>query len=342
MSSSSILGKRPADESDTSESTSNKRLAVATVAKIINGSNQSVIVRPCSPPANKEGIIVAEPVLITSWRQQEEVNKWCARLLPPLTPASQVLKDLEIRLLRPGQRLGLSLGERAGVVVVTAAELGEPGAVAGALAGDVLMTVGDEAGSIKVSTVQEMVQALHARSDKLVLKITVRRDVWESHQTKGRAMIGGGAPASVCGLCCQTCPPWWQKDGAGGSVVQVIQLYSPVLGSLVYSTGGGNVSNRKALPSGLQKVLGHSRLIKVGVNAYQSALKIANDYGVVITGVHNLLGGNLQSLSLKHCPQDLQLDISKNFFKPIIPAYFRLFPILFHPFERTFDTIFYF
>ena len=264
------------------------------------------------PDADSIPITVAENNKL--WATRKLLGICTTRLLSPQTPASQVLKDLEIRLLRPGQRLGLSLNERAGGVVVTAAELGEPGAVAGALAGDVLMTVGDEAGSIKVSTVQEMVQALQARSDKLVLKITVRRDVWESHQTKGRAMIGGGAPASVCGLCCQTCPPWWQKDGAGGSVVQVIQLYSPVLGSLVYSTGGGSVSNRKALPSGLQKVLGHSRLIKVGVNAYQSALKIANDYGVVITGVHNLLGGNLQSLSTKHCPQDLQLDISKKLF----------------------------
>lgn len=303
----SVLGKRPAGDSEAGESTSNKRVAVEKVAKIINGSNQSVIVRPCSPPANKEGIIVAEPVVITSWREQEEVNKWCARLLPPLTPASQVLKDLEIRLLRPGQRLGLSLGERAGVVVVTAAEVGEPGAVAGAVAGDVLMTVGDDAGSIKVSTVQEMVQALHARSDKIVLKITVRRDVWEPHQTDGRATIGGGAPAGVCGLCCQMCPPWWQKDGAGGNVVQVIQLYSPVLGSMVYSTGGGSVNDRRALPSGLQKVLGHSRLIKVGVNAHQCSLRIANDFGVVVTGVHNLLGGNLQALSAKHCPQDLHL-----------------------------------
>jgi hypothetical protein len=104
------------------------------------------------------------------------------------------------------------------------------------------------------------------------------------------------------------CPPWWQKDGEGGGVVRVIQLYSPVLGSLVYSTGGGAIKDRRALPSGLQKVLGHSRLIKVGVHAHQNAIRIANDFGVVVTGVHNLMGGNLQTLSVRFCPQDLHLS----------------------------------
>ena len=303
MSTSMSGTKRPAPETT---GTDDQRLM--KVAKIINATNQSVIVRACAPPADKTGILVAEPVLITSWREQEKVNQWCEKLLPPLTPASQVMRDLQIQLTRHGQRLGLSLGERAGVVVVTAAEVGEPGAVAGALAGDVLVTVGDESGKIPVSTVQEMVQALQARSGKQQLQITVRRDVWEPHQTEGRATIGGGAPASVCGLCCQMCPPWWQKDGEGGGVVQVIQLYSPVLGSLVYSTGGGAIKDRRALPSGLQKVLGHSRLIKVGVHAHQNAIRIANDFGVVVTGVHNLMGGNLQTLSVRFCPQDLHLS----------------------------------
>ena len=300
------------------QSTSLKRAADSTssinprdfkVAKIINSTNQSVIVRTCDPPENKEGILVAEPVLITSWREHEIVNNWCKKLLPPLTPASQVMCDLHIKLARPGQRLGLSLGERAGVVVVTAAEKGEPGSVAGALAGDVLTTVGDEGGPrIPVHTVQEMVQALHARSEKTSLTIQVRRDVWEPHQTTKRATIGGGAPVSICGLSCQMCPSWWQKEGKGGDVVQIIELYSPVLGSLVYSTGGGAVSERRALPSGLQKVLGHSRLIKVGVQAHQNAIRIANNFAVVVTGVHNLTGGTLSLLSKRHCPPDLHLS----------------------------------
>jgi hypothetical protein len=305
----SETAKRSAPASDQDQATSNKRHANSVpAAKIVTGSNLSDLVRPCPPPPNKENVLIAEPVFIASWRHREEVNQWCAKLLPPLTPASQVLHDLEIKLARPGQRLGLSLGERAGVVVVTAAEMGEPGALAGALAGDVLVTVGDEAGKIPVSTVQEMVQALHERSEKLVLNITVRRDVWEPHQTEGRAKIGDGSPAGVCGLACQYCPTWWQKNGGGGSVIQVIQLYAPKLGSLVYSTGGGTINERKCLPSGLQKLLGHSRLIKVGINAYENALRIANDFAVIVTGLHNLPGNNLSKLSNTYCPQDLHLN----------------------------------
>ena len=141
----SETAKRSAPASDQDQATSNKRHANSVpAAKIVTGSNLSDLVRPCPPPPNKENVLIAEPVFIASWRHREEVNQWCAKLLPPLTPASQVLHDLEIKLARPGQRLGLSLGERAGVVVVTAAEMGEPGALAGALAGDVLVTVGDD------------------------------------------------------------------------------------------------------------------------------------------------------------------------------------------------------
>jgi hypothetical protein len=300
--------KRSAPESINDQTTSNKRRS--TMAKVIAGHSQSIVVRRCAPPTKTEGVFVAEPVLTASWRQQDEVNKWCAKLLPPLVPASQRLHDLRIILARAGQRLGLSLGERANVVVVTAAEVGEPGANAGAMAGDVLVTVGDEATKIKVSTVQEMVQALHARSEKLTLNITVQRDVWEPYQMKDHAIIGdgSGAPASVCGFSCEWCPSWWQKEHTGNNVIQVIQIYAPGFGSLVYSTGGGTVHERHGLPAGLSRLLGHARLLKVGVNARQNAERIANDFGVVVTGLCNLPGSNLKSLSVKYCPPDLHLN----------------------------------
>jgi hypothetical protein len=88
-----------------------------------------------------------------------------------------------------------------------------------------------------------------------------------------------GASASIgevaCGMDCEWCPVWWQTDGGGGDVIQLLQLYSPCVGTLVYSTGGGASTCRKPLPDGIVALLADPRVVKCGVNIEGDARRIA-------------------------------------------------------------------
>eukprot|EP00802_Teleaulax_amphioxeia_P019656 Tamp_19897.p1 GENE.Tamp_19897~~Tamp_19897.p1 ORF type:complete len:363 (+),score=46.94 Tamp_19897:161-1090(+) len=110
---------------------------------------------------------------------------------------------------------------------------------------------------------------------------------------------------------CEWCPVWWQTDGGGGDVIQLLQLYSPCVGTLVYSTGGGASTCRKPLPDGIVALLADPRVVKCGVNIEGDARRIADDFGVQIASLHKMGAGmSLEHLAQRLCPPSLQLDKS--------------------------------
>jgi hypothetical protein len=60
---------------------------------------------------------------------------------------------------------------------------------------------------------------------------------------------------------------------AGGDVIQLLQLYAPSVGCLVYSTGGGTCP--KPLPEGIVALLADPRVVKCGVNIEGDARRLA-------------------------------------------------------------------
>jgi hypothetical protein len=127
--------------------------------------------------------------------------------------------------------------------------------------------------------------------------------------------LSSGASAQIgeiaCGMDCEWCPVWWQKEGSGGDVIQLLQLYSPFVGSLVYSTGGGARSSRKPLPDGIVALLADPRVVKCGVNIAGDARRVAHDFGVQIASIHKMgAGTSLEKMAKRLCPPSLQLDKS--------------------------------
>jgi hypothetical protein len=127
--------------------------------------------------------------------------------------------------------------------------------------------------------------------------------------------LSSGASAQIgeiaCGMDCEWCPVWWQKEGSGGDVIQLLQLYSPAVGSLVYSTGGGESSRRKPLPDGIVALLADPRVVKCGVNIAGDARRVAHDFGVQIASIHKMgAGTSLEKMAQRLCPPSLQLDKS--------------------------------
>ena len=51
-------------------------------------------------------------------------------------------------------------------------------------------------------------------------------------KTVSARTAGESSPAVIaCGMDCEWCPVWWQRDG-GGDVIQLLQIYSPCVGTL--------------------------------------------------------------------------------------------------------------
>ena len=133
--------------------------------------------------------------------------------------------------------------------------------------------------------------------------------------TSAPQTLSAGASAQIgeiaCGMDCEWCPVWWQKEGGGGDVIQLLQLYSPSVGSLVYSTGGGASTCRKPLPDGIVALLSDPRVVKCGVNIAGDARRVADDFGVQIASIHKMgAGTSLEKMAQRLCPPSLQLDKS--------------------------------
>jgi len=110
-----------------------------------------------------------------------------------------------------------------------------------------------------------------------------------------------------CGLDCEWCPPWWQKNGTGERV-DTIQLYAPWAGAMVFSTG-----DLSSLPTGLVELLQDKQIIKLGVNVYGDATRLRRDFGAEVRGLHDIASksaksASLESLVARHCPKELHIN----------------------------------
>ena len=113
---------------------------------------------------------------------------------------------------------------------------------------------------------------------------TAELDAW----TAELIAASGATVPLIVGLDCEWSPQWWRQPGEAERI-ETIQLYSPRCGALLFSArGGGPVV---ALPPSLLKLLGDERVVFVGVGVRGDGQRLARDFGVAVTALHDLSGG---------------------------------------------------